>query len=299
MFNEFDSLLTKGGGSQFIVGRVKKLVLGEYLVDKKLNPNYYSEKSMGAIYFEPLYNNKSEAGGESAFSKPAFPMFSFIRQYPNIGEIVLIFPGPSSDLNDGKSKQDLWYMPAFSIWNSPNHNVFPDLREYADYLNKKLAEPGYSNSSKDFPDIPQGYTFSERSNVKFLRPFEGDTILQGRWGQSIRFGSTVNTLKSINPWSKSGFSGDPITMIVNSQKDYTTAESNSPVTVEDINRDGSSIYLTSGQEISILDLNLFPNRSYSQGKAFNPQVQEVITIEEIPNSIDFVSPLDQDKNTYA
>lgn len=299
MFNEFDSLLSSGGGSPFTIGRVKKVVLGEYLVDKTPNPNYYSEKSMGAIYFEPLYKNKSEAAGDSAFSKPAYPMFSFIRQYPNIGEIVLIFPGPSSDLNDGKDKQDLWYMPAYSIWNSPHQNVFPNLREYAEYLKKKLAEPGYSFTGKDYPDIPQGYSFSERNSIKFLRPFEGDTILQGRWGQSIRFGSTVTTLKSINPWSKSGLNGDPITMIVNSQKEFTTAESNSPVTVEDINRDGSSIYMTSGQEISILDLNLFPNRSYAQGKAFNPQVQEVITIEEIPNSIDFVSPLDQDRNTNA
>lgn len=299
MFNEYNSLLSNSSFNPIIIGRVKKVVLGEYLLDGKINENYYGEKSMGAVYFEPLYRNKSGVGGDSAFSKPAYPMFSFIRQYPNIGEIVYIFSGPSSDLNDGKDKQDLWYISAFSIWNSPHQNVFPDLREYADFLKTKLSQVGYSKSIKDYPDIPQGYTFIERDNIKPLRPFEGDTIIQGRWGQSVRFGSTVSKLKSINPWSKSGIDGDPITMIVNSQKDYTTAEVNSPVTVEDINRDGSSIYLTSGQEISILDLNQFPNRSYSQGKAFDPQVQQVITIEEIPNSIDYVSPFDQDSNTYA
>jgi len=299
MFDIFNGSHGKSSSSPFIIGRVKKIILGENILDGKPNPNYNSDKSMGAVYFESLYSNKSGVGGESAYSKPAYPMFSFIRQYPNVGEIVLIFPGPSSDLNDGKDKQDLWYLPSFAIWNSVNHNVFPDMSEYADFLNSQLSSPNNSNKSKDYPDIPQGYTFIERSNIKSLRPFEGDTILQGRWGQSIRFGSTVKGLKSINNWSQTGVNGDPITMIVNSQKSLTSNEELSPVTVEDINRDGSSIYLTSGQKIPMIDLNLFPNRSYSQGKSADPQVQQVITIEEFPYSNEFISPANQDKNNNA
>jgi hypothetical protein len=296
MFDIFNGSHGKGSSNPFIIGRVKKVVLGENLLDGTPNPNYNSEKSMGAVYFEALYSNKSEIKGDSAYSKPAYPIFSFIRQYPNIGEIVLIFPGPSSDLNDGKDKQDLWYFPTFAIWNSVHHNVFPDMSEYSDFLNSKLSKPGYDSKSKDYPNIPQGYTFTERDNIKSLRPFEGDTILQGRWGQSMRFGSTVSGLKSINPWSQTGIDGDPITMIVNSQKEFTNREIQSPVTVEDINRDGSSIYLTAGQKISMVDLNLFPNRSYSQGRSADPQVQEVIKVEEVAYSNDYVSPSDQDKN---
>jgi hypothetical protein len=301
MFDPFDGKKGDGKKHSFIIGRVKDVILGENILDKKINPKYYSEKDMGAVYFEPLYSNKTEIKASSAFSKPAYPMFSFIRQYPNVGEIVLIFPGPSSDLNDNITNQDLWYLPSFAIWNDPNQNVFPNLGEYADFLKSEISKPGYSSTNKDYPNIPQGYTFQEKSDIKFLRPFEGDTIIQGRFGQSIRFGSTVSGLKSINNWSQGDLNnnGNPITIIVNSQKTLNSQEQLSPTVVEDINRDGSSIYLTSGQIIEMVGLNSFPNRSYNQGKGFNPQVEQVLIIEGLPTTNDSISPEEQDKNNYA
>jgi len=298
MFDQFDNKKGKTSSGPFIIGRVKKIILGEKLLDELTDPLYHSDKDIGSIFFEPLYENKSNNTSNSAYSKPAYPMFNFIRQLPTIGEIVIIFPGPSHNLNDGTDKKDLWYLPAFNIWNSPNSNAFPNMNEYLEYVKSQLSKPGYDNRQSSYPDLPQGYTFQENQDIKTIRPFEGDTILQGRWGQSIRLGSTITNLKSINTWSNTPIetNGKPITIIVNSQKQLTSQEQLSPTTVEDINRDGSSIYMTSGQKIEIVDLNNFPIRSYSSGKSFDPQIQEVIKIEGIPTSNEFISPIDQDNN---
>jgi hypothetical protein len=98
-------------------------------------------------------------------------------------------------------------------------------------------------------EIDLGDTFQEKLNIKSLQPFEGDIIYEGRWGQSIRFGSTVKDSKIVNPWSSTNNNGDPITILKNGQhedgKDPWIPQ------VEDINKDKSSIYLTSTQTIPI------------------------------------------------
>jgi hypothetical protein len=104
-------------------------------------------------------------------------------------------------------------------------------------------------------EIDLGNTFIERSNIHPLLPFEGDIIYEGRWGNSIRFGST-NKRKiagiipnTPNNWSSTGSSGDPIVIIRNGQG-IQTEEGWIP-TVEDINNDESSIYFTSTQKIPL------------------------------------------------
>lgn len=297
MFNVFDSEKGRGSSKHYFVARVKRVVLGPNITDNQTDSLYKSEKDIGAIQYELLYSGKTGVSGNKKNTKPAYPMFPHVKQYPNIGEIVLIFPGPSADLNDSAQSQDLWYMSPYNIFNHPHHNVFPNMAEYEAFIKNQL--PNNANGANDFStySVPQGNTFIERGNIKLLRPFEGDTIIQGRWGQSVRFGSTVPQLKSINTWSKNGSSGDPITIIVNSQKKYTKQEEESPTTVEDINRDGSAIYLTSNQSISIVDINLYQIRSYSFSKASDPQTQTVIFPESVPTSNEYNSPQAQDINS--
>jgi hypothetical protein len=40
-------------------------------------------------------------------------------------------------------------------------------------------------------EINLGSTFQEKTNIYPLLSYEGDYIMEGRWGNSIRFGSTV------------------------------------------------------------------------------------------------------------
>ena len=97
-----------------------------------------------------------------------------------------------------------------------------------------------------------GSTFIERSNIHPLLPYAGDIIIEGRWGNSIRFGSTVqsNNLIYNNDWSKEGENGNPITIIRNGQPEDVSSEGYLPI-VENINTDLSSIYLTSNQAIPL------------------------------------------------
>ena len=85
----------------------------------------------------------------------------------------------------------------------------------------------------------------------------GDNIYQGRFGNSIRLGSTnipSNTsLIPLNSWSSIGNTGDPITILRNGQPtDDTNLPSNPWDAIdEQINNDLSSIYMTSTQQLPI------------------------------------------------
>ena len=76
-------------------------------------------------------------------------------------------------------------------------------------------------------------------------------MVEGRFGNSIRFGSTVSGSHQINDWSveTSQSIGNPITIIRNGQRkqEYLLKTDHA---IEDINQDDSSIYLCSNQQIT-------------------------------------------------
>jgi hypothetical protein len=165
------------------------------------------------------------------------------------------------------------------------------MQEYSKFLQQYVNIQGYSGTATS-GSLPLGYTFEENQQVRNLQPFEGDTILQARFGQSIRFGSTVPKMKTTNTWSNSGKNGDPITIIVNSQAPST------PVfkfnnTVENINKDGSAIYMTSTQEIFLEDVNNFPLNSF--GTPITPISQPTLRVPTPPISNEIVAPAIQDQ----
>lgn len=299
-------------GQYFLVARVKSIVLGPYIrslqvtegpdglpnVKELLIPDtdFTSWKDVGKIRYEIMYSNLSQSKLK-AVSEPAFPIFSFIKQYPLAGEIVLILSGPSTGLNDDFNSKSMFYFPPYALWNAANHNAFPNLEEYAKYVSKYSSKPGFNGKtqSKNLR-LPLGNTFIERDDIRTLRPFEGDIILESRFGQSIRFGSTVKGMRSLNHWSDVGNSGDPITIIRNGQGIPFDADSFS-TTVEDINSDKSSIYLTAGQEVVLEDISNFPFASY--GRGIDPQNQNILEIELMPTTNDAVSAATQDANNWA
>lgn len=279
----------------FLIGRVKSIVLGPYKGNtNERDPDYNTNADIGKIRYQLLYNPINPSFSE-AVSEPAWPINGFVKQYPLINEIVMIMLGPSSGLNDSSTSQKSFYFPPFGLWNDSNHNGFPDLREYNNFLNKYINKPGYSSGETQIPNFPLGYTFQEKKDIKNLKPFEGDVLLQSRYGQSIRFGSTVSLLKKENSWSNAGSNGDPITIILNQQG--SRAESNQFSTfVEDINRDGSAIYMTSTQEIR-LDLLGFPLNSFNT--SIDPVREDIVIAREIPISDQYTSAEEQDSYAFS
>lgn len=294
--NKFDSSLGQTGGQYFIIGRVKKIVLGPFISNTN-NPDedYTGPSDIGKIRYEILYSTLSTSKTD-AVSEPAYPIFSFIKQYPVLNEIVLIMVGPTEKLNDRYSRQQFFYFPPYSIWNNPNHGAFPNMGEYADFLNNYANKPEYSGDSTESPKFPLGFTFQEKNEIRNLQPFEGDIILQSRFGQSIRFGSTVPVLKNKNTWSNSGDNGSPITIITNQQANRPGLYKFDS-TVEDINRDGSSIYMTSTQQVDMPSLLGFPLNSF--GVTINPIVSNTTEAVKIPTSNFGTSAAEQDSNTLG
>ena len=123
-------------------------------------------------------------------------------------------------------------------------------------------------------------------------------MIEGRFGQSIRFGSTVSKFKGYNSWSDVGTNGSPITIIRNGQGKVTSPKDPFASTVEDINTDGASIYMTSDQRIVIDDLSNFPMNSY--GKSIvSTAVSNVVSVFEKPTSNDYSAASDQDEKTFS
>ena len=232
-----------GGGSPFTPVRVIDIVLNDQHPKFKEVGEW---NGIGTIFYltteNPTTQDVSEQKAKCALSN--------LKQYPLINEIVYLFslPDPSSQNSGDNGIQ--YYFNTVNVWNSPHHNALPNglvLSEdqQKDYQN---TEAGAVRRVTDgSTEINLGATFKEKSNINPLLPFEGDISQEGRWGNSIRFGSTV---KGFTNWSEAGENGDPITLIRNGEDPNNGDEGWIPV-VEDINNDLSSIWMTSTQQIPI------------------------------------------------
>ena len=164
------------------------------------------------------------------------PLSSNINFYPLVGELIDIIDasGPLSLVTiNGDNK---YYSSIINVWNNAQHNAL-------------VNETG-----------SLGLSFTESSNIKSLLNFEGDLVIQGRKGNSLRFGMTSPFYSNINEWSSIGKNGDPITILSNGHN-----FSGEKYHVEKINEEASSIYLTSTQKLPII-----PDRYYDINPITNP-----------------------------
>ena len=244
-------------GNNIIVGRVIDIILDNKHPEYS---NYGGDNSIGGIFFE--IQNFNSPG--STFAKPFYPQFS---SYPLVNELVLIHKLPGDNMNRAGSNEVFYYVNMINLWNHPHHNAFPNVRQ----LNTSpLNQQTYNQTSKGItrqitpsnpPSVnlnssinPSQETFQEKSNIHPLLPFSGDIIHQGRWGNSIRFGSTNLPLEStdnpLNDWSNGGINGDPITIFRNGQPNNSSNQGWTHI-IENINSDLSSLYLTSTQTLPL------------------------------------------------
>lgn len=219
--------------------------------DYPLNWKKYGEYAgMGGILYEEIDNPGNQTLESLSFAKPLYSNISFL---PLVNEIVYIIsmPDPTVAENVSAGKQ-FYYFQTVNLWNNVHHNALPNTlaNSSTNAQNYESTEAGVEvQSDESINDINLGLTFQERVGIRNLQPYEGDVLIEGRWGNTIRFGSTVNDSIPLNPWSNNGVNGEPITIIKNGQ----TETNDDPwiPQVENINTDKSSIYLTSNQQIPI------------------------------------------------
>ena len=240
---------------KIIPARVTGIVLDE--THPKFT-EYGGWNGIGTVNFEQI-NTPEGKDITKPIAKPFFPQF---KSFPLVNEIVLLFSLPDSNMGIQDTSKIYYYLNAVSIWNHPHHNAYPNIFDgVADEEQKQdyqAIEGGSVRRVEDESteinlqgDNPTGGTFTERTNIHPILPFVGDNIFEGRFGNSIRLGSTTKS-KGLykNNWSESGEEGNPITILRNGQPTDSSDEGWIPI-VDNINNDLSSIYLTSNQLIPI------------------------------------------------
>ena len=244
--------------------RVKSIVLD------KFHPRFKELgewDALGTIEYQDIANPL-----EGDVYPTARPLSGNNKAFPLLEEIVYILSLPNTSINQITSNSSTYYINIVALWNHPHHNAYPSVaNQKPESQQKSYVQTELGNVSKISSQpvtLNLGNTFVERSNIHPLLPFEGDIITEGRWGNSIRLGSTVTTkppiVKPLNDWSTSGSSGDPIIILRNGQGS-SFSEGWLPV-VENINNDESSIYLTSTQKIPLTAANT-SYTSYNTGSA--------------------------------
>lgn len=211
----------------------------------------------------------------------AYPLFPNIVSPPVVDEIVYIVTLPTTSTAVDPNTTAYYYFPAINIWNSANNNTllsveketffgkigdsqlkddYAPLTEGSDLLARR---PKPENVDEETDKDPY---FRENKYIRNLLAYPGDYIMQGRWGNSIRFGSTSTPQvlgQTPNFWSldnkedregsNTDLTGNPIIIIRNGQDPkWDNKKENTwvPVT-ENPNLDKSSIILTSNQTIPI------------------------------------------------
>jgi len=244
-FNDIQNALS----SKLIAARVTDIILDE----KHPEFNRVGQwNGIGAIFYEVV----NQAG--SSTTNYALPYDSQLKTYPVVNEIVLMFSLPNQNIGKESSAEQFYYLKPLSLWNHPHHDAYPNL---LDGINDTVQERDYGTSGRrvtdgsteinlNSPKNESQNTFVEKIDIKPLMPFMGDSILQGRYGQSIRFGSTSKSQsEKKNNWSESGENGDPVTIIRNGQPEKLIDDRGWIPMTENVNKDLSSIYLTSKQKI--------------------------------------------------
>jgi len=151
----------------------------------------------------------------------AYPLHSYVKNVPLVDEIILCLTGPSEDLEETSFNNKIYYISAVNIWNHPQHS-------------------GYTRESDE---VLLDEDFKESGDINPLRPYPGDTILEGRLGQSLRFSQSI---PGKTPWK--GSTNSPIIVLSNGQVEAGDGFS---FITEDINKDFASLYLTSQQKLPL------------------------------------------------
>jgi len=208
------------------VGRVYGIVTTENTPTKKQFEKQGGFSAIGTVFYLDYEQsiNITGSNNDNFFDrcKTAKPVSQNIP-YPLEGELIQIVDFPSSNTQISSTLSQKYYTGAISIWNNSQHNAQPSGKDY---------------SFK---------TFLSNKNIRNLLRFEGDSIVQGRQGSALRFSSTTKLYNNLNEWSTIGSEDNPITMLSNG----FSYDPNKNFYVEQINKDLSSIYLTSAQLIPL------------------------------------------------
>jgi len=209
-----------------VIARVVDVVLDENHPDYEL---FGKDQAINGIRYKVL--NSSQDEEESTGFPFAYCGNVSIIKVPLINELVEIVTDVADSVIETSYKPKAYYTKVLNVWNNAHHNASPDI-----------------NLSDE--DISLGEDVIEVPSIRSLHPFPGDSIIEGRLGQSIRFSGYFHENSTLTLDDKSNNS-KPFTIIRVGQNDEDSLNRY----VEDINADASSIYITSDHIVPLTVVN--------------------------------------------
>ncbi|CAB4142639.1 hypothetical protein UFOVP449_64 [uncultured Caudovirales phage] len=230
-------------GLEIFLASVKKvLISSEDFLDLKTNTDYikiynknenFASKDvrfLGAIKFA--------RNTPKLIENYAFPFDKNNMTFPIQGETVMVI----------KNSDEYFWLP-YTIGQYPNYRE--DYKTSEATSERDIPKSTNDSKQKDYkeskntPNSKGNQKESDKSEyivkdkIKFLKPNEGDTILQGRVGNTIRLSESF-LVNEENPKEPS-----PSIIIRNRQNTELDGKKIGELVEEDINKDGSSIYIVS------------------------------------------------------
>lgn len=221
--------------------------LVEDIILHEKHPEYSSDfgSNIGMIRVRMIPDDR---GSPKELLNWAMPLDTSIREYPLKNEMVLVF----------YSVGRLFYTRRININNKITENSWPGLsyqfsskknteNRTGDVVSAAQGGPSYRPWGERQSDS-LGDEFTENPTVKMVRPNEGDMIIQGRYGNIIRFGSSLFS----DPTSSRPEPNLLLTVGQSANKVGST-KNNSPYTLvyEDINTDKSCIWMVTDEKITL------------------------------------------------
>lgn len=199
--------------------------VGEVIADANINTYLHTNSNRFVITvktYTDFYNRQIVQ---------AIPLNNNIKSIPIVGEHVLLVSGLSAENTDTTIYPQWYYVSSFSLHSEINSNILSGV---------SVANTESNNAS----------SFNEKE-ISLLQPYEGDILVEGRFGNSIRLSSTIQggTYSSSPTWIGKQNS-DPIIVLSNGRSNNKDS-----YIVEQFDTDQSSLYLTSTQRISKLVLH--------------------------------------------
>jgi hypothetical protein len=212
---------SKSSSSVNTYGRVVHVILS---LD---DPYCVSPSMINGVYFR----SPKVAANESDI--PKFP-FAYQgsaqnRTIPLVGEIVTLSTGADTNSLSNPGATKFYWKETVNLWNHPHHNAAPDT----------LQPDWEENLLKGFP---------AQKNINPLIANPGDTLIEGRLGQSIRLGGSKGTTKLTDASND----GKPVIVVSNGQ---IKTSNGSDLIEENINEDFNSIYFLSDHKILLTPAN--------------------------------------------
>lgn len=231
MFNSQDAKTGRSKGhnpESIIIGRVIDIIMDDSHPDYD---RFGGPDCIGMILYRPVDNSLDVSDeGDVVYTGEAFPFNPNFNTLPLKNEIVYIIAGPDKDLSKGGTTDRKYYQTVVSLWNHPHINLYPV----------------FEDSNPDSINIGDGIDYL--TNIPPLQPYPGDTIIQGRLGTSIRL-SGGNSNK--NPFTNDENKNKPFMLLSNGVTNENEEENGFDFINENIDKDPSSLYLTSNQIIPI------------------------------------------------